>query len=197
MSSRSGNPSESPSPKCALCSSHHLSLTTPTHWWNESAHKVLETLDISLDVLVCQPCKKDALRVARNPTIVPRWEKKKVSSCVVDNCPNEVFVSTKVMDRAQISTAVEYTKLSITGDIPFPTPLCKSHYHALYNTLKPTCTNCKACGVSLRSRQSRPCPKLDKLEANLRNSIEFEITETDRLCMTCYMRYTQETEKGS
>ena len=84
--------------------------------------------------------------------------------------------------------ALESVKLQCRGQIQVPMPLCKHHYHLVYNLLQPTQTNCRVCDICLKHTQSRLCPQPDVIEAHLRDTVGFEghITSADKVCNSCY-----------
>ena len=73
-------------------------------------------------------------------------------------------------------------------ELPEPTPLCKHHYHLLYNILQPPQTNCVTCHISLWHCNSRPCPKPEIIELHLRENTGFEghLKAQDKVCYICY-----------
>lgn len=92
------------------------------------------------------------------------------------------------MSVEKIQSAIVSTGLVVCGDIPFPTPLCKHHYHVIYNELQPSQSHCVTCGSSLKHTTARFCPNPDLIEAHLREKTGFDghIKEADRVCFICY-----------
>ena len=62
--------------------------------------------------------------------------------------------------------------------LPNPTPLCKSHYHAVYDVYQ----------LHLRVGNDRPCPQPHAIQKYLSEHTNFEgnIFEGDSVCLTCY-----------
>ena len=93
----------------------------------------------------------------------------------------------------QIEAALEAIGLQTLADIPVPTPLCKQHYHQVYNLLQPTQTNCLNCGMSLRhaSPSPRPCPNPVMIEKYLQDNTGFEgnVRAQDKVCFPCYKSF--------
>ena len=73
---------------------------------------------------------------------------------------------------------------SSESQIPVPPPLCKHHYHQVYNYIQPTQTHCVTCGTSLKHSNSRVCPKPALIEQYLKENTEFDcqISDQDRVC---------------
>ena len=183
--------------QCELCSGCHVQLSHPTQWKSEQACALMTSLQVPLESLVCQPCRRDVNRLLTKPDFTPRWEKcKKRPACIADDCTDEVFVCTKVMDIQQLHLAIKTTGLVISDseNIPIPTPLCKTHYYYLYRSLQPSQTNCITCGTDLRNKVklSRTCPRSDVIESPLRDNTGFEgqIKEHDKVCYSCYKFHT-------
>ena len=80
---------------------------------------------------MCRPLRKD-------PSHCPRWEKCKINGCSIPQCENMFF------SKQSLEAAGENT---IPDTVP---PLCKYHYHVVYNTYKPTQMYCPTCGTRLR-----------------------------------------------
>ncbi len=55
-----------------------------------------------------------------------------------------------------------------------PTPLCKHHYHIVYNLLQPTQTHCITCGVSLKWSTPKYCTQPEVIEKHLNEHTGFE-----------------------
>ena len=74
----------------------------------------------------------------------------------------------------------------MSESLPNPTPLCKSHYHAVYDVHQSRKKNFKTCGKTLRVGNDRPCPQPHAIQKYLSEHIDFEgnIVEGDRVCLT-------------
>ena len=179
--------------KCKLCKSLHSQLSKPAQWKNELARSSAASLQLGMDSLVCRPCRYDISRVVTLPRYVPRWERLR-KTCYIATCCEEVFasISTKVANQAEIQTAMETTGLAISEDIPVPTPLCKHHYHTIYNILQPSQTHCVTCGLPLKGHNPRSCPKPELIEQHLKENTGFQgcINPGDKVCYTCYKSHT-------
>ena len=90
------------------------------------------------------------------------------------------FVRSKVATCAQVADILHCQ----IENVPYPTPLCKHHYHILYNTLQSQQMHCYTCGSSLRSGQTRICPDAKTIQQYLaeRTGLEGEIPENARVC---------------
>ena len=100
-------------------------------------------------------------RVLADATYVPRWEKgKRVGSnisCFVHNCTERSFTQSSLCVRKELSML----SLQFRSDsLPNPTPLCKTHYHAVYDVHQSQKKNCRTCGKRLEYiGNDRPCPQ--------------------------------------
>ena len=83
--------------------------------------------------------------------------------------------------------------LCIPSNVPIPTPLCKHHYHLIYNTLQPKQSHCPTCGSSLRTTTARPCPDVPHILKYLQEKTGFEgeLTENTKICYACYKSHLQ------
>ena len=111
--------------------------------------------------------------------------------CCITLCSESVFAHGRLGSSEQMQGALEIAGLQVSTDtMPVPTPLCKHHYHLVYNLLQPTQTNCITCGISLRSATPSPsyCPKPELIEKHLKDNTGFEghIGAQDKVCFTCY-----------
>ena len=55
-------------------------------------------------------------------------------------------------------SAMSEAGLELETEIPISTPVCKHHYHMVYNHTKPTQFNCAICKCSLKNKASKTCP---------------------------------------
>ena len=174
---------------CKLCSECRILMTTPGQWTNEAARNLVTSWQVTLDSLICKPCRDDVSKCLQNPSFTPRWRKRKEkqkTSCCVTNC-------SKFMQHNCTFTNIEEVFLAAnleckTPVIPVPAPLCIEHYRKVYNVINPTQTNCATCGMSLKHCDSRTCPNPREIESFLTNNAAFEghIQPTDKVCITCY-----------
>ena len=99
-------------------------------------------------------CRQDATRVVGDACYVPRWDKNKKSKCCIENCTEQAYACSKMASKEHVRAALETGELRCVREIQVPTPLCKRHYHIIYNILQPTQTNCPVCNISLKYTQS-------------------------------------------
>ncbi len=184
---------EGESRRCKLCQSHHSQLSSPAEWKDEQARAYALSLQVSLESLVCHPCRRDIPRA--NPKHVPRWRKQGISSdknrdtheCYVADCRERAFVSTTLGNSTQMKNAFNSMGLSCSEVIPTPTPLCQYHYHLIYDVLKGVQRQCVTCGTWLKFTSHRPCINPDAIQEYLKEHTGFEgqILSHDRVCLTC------------
>ena len=83
---------------CVLCQTSHSHMSTPSAWKNEQARKLVLSLQVSLESLVCRPYRDDIARMLSNSHYIPRWvdentkQDDKASCCVLE-CNNSHFAS--------------------------------------------------------------------------------------------------------
>ena len=118
------------------------------------------SMDIPADSLVCRPCRQDVTRVIEDAGYIPRWGKESRASsnsyCCVRNCSQLSIANTSMCSSDELKQIQDIEFQS--EPIPVPTPLCKSHYHAVYDALQTRRKNCRTCGRCLRMGNDRPCP---------------------------------------
>ena len=116
------------------------------------------------------------------------WKRKNI--CCVQSCNEYMCHSSRLGSNEDLlpSLFLAARLQCKTQSIPVPTPLCKHHYHLLYNTYLPTQTNCITCGISLKHAKPRPCPDPTAIQGYLKINTGFdsEILPTDKVCNTCY-----------
>ncbi len=163
-------------------------MSTPQTWRRAQAQQVALHLHLQPSSPVCRLCRDDITRLANNPQHVPRWEKhKEKCTCCVPRCSNTAFVQSRV------ATSEEVANVLGCPNAPYPTPLCKHHYHLLYNTLQPTQTHCCSCETPLRNVQARTCPDPQRIQQYLEQETGFEgtITSGAWVCTSCYKAHLQ------
>ena len=176
---------------CILCHSQTSTQTTPSQWKNEAARMYALALNVPMNGSVCQACRKDITRVLSNREHIPRWKKSlSVRECCVHGCENRVYASLHKSTSEDIEQIFSSCGLEAKHpSVPVPVPLCKHHYHLVYNRLEPRQEHCVTCGTSLRKQiNSKICPQPAIIEQHLRENADFEgkIKEGDRVCYTCY-----------
>ncbi len=190
-------PDAAKDPPCKLCNGQHRQLSSPHEWKSERARAYMQSIQVPRDSLVCRPCRDDVTRVLANSKYVPRWEKGKSSAgntgmkcnCCVRNCSDAAFVSTTLASSDQMKDAFDSTSLKCASEvIPIPTPLCKYHYHVIYDVLHSVQRQCATCGTWLKYTSHRTCPKPETVQEYLRQHTGFEgqIRINDQVCLTCY-----------
>lgn len=121
-------------PTCSLCLGQHRQCSTPASWKAEEARTLTLALNISVDDPVCSACRKDITRVLADSTYTPRWEKVQKKQCCIAQCCDSVFASLHKVTSTQLQTAFQTAGLKCTTPvIPMLSPLCKHHYHLVYN----------------------------------------------------------------
>ena len=111
------------------------------------------------------------------------------STCSISLCKQNVFVSLKKATSEELKMTLTSAGLQCTTtEVPIPTPLCKHHYHLVYNMLQPTQTHCVTCDVSLRHSKTKPCPEPEIIKKYLHDNASYDgdINEHDKVCYACY-----------
>ena len=82
-------------------------------WQNIQARDVVADYGITLNDIVCRPCRDDIRRIIANPSHSPRWEKIKhdVIKCCVKGCPDICFAHSTVTHSDTIKQILEYILL--------------------------------------------------------------------------------------
>ena len=148
--------------------------------------KNLQAQDITLTQLsltsVCQLCCNDIHRLIKSASITPRWEKGGTRpKCCISNCHATSFATSKIATSEQIS------KIFPCSNIPCPTPLCKRHYHSVYDTIQSEQTHCFTCNSSLCNFCVRVCPNPKLVQQVLgETSFEETIPASARVCAPYY-----------
>ena len=102
------------------------------------------SLKVSPRSLICRPYRDNVSRVMLKSEYTPRWIKSRKSlgnksslhDCCVRNCNNTAFVSSTLGTSDRMKHVFDTTGLKCDLDvIPIPMPLCKYHYHILYDNL--------------------------------------------------------------
>ena len=95
-----------------------------------------------------------------------KGECRKFVACkTVVNSPLRMLVCAVVMNSCK--QGIEFQN----EPIPVPTPLCKSHYHAVYDALQTRHKNCRTCGKRLRMGMDRPCPQPHTIQKYLYDTL--------------------------
>ena len=178
-------------PACDLCQDHHSHTSSPKEWKNENAQKYLQSLGMSLDWVVCHPCRQDVGQASADPAHTPRWERRRIrikSCCYLANC-HQLSIACATLRTTEFLNDIQFK----TYPPPTPTPLCKHHYHAVYNLRQVRQDNCRTCGRRLRAGNDRHYPQPKVVEAYLREHTDFtmDISESDHVCFTCYKSHLE------
>ena len=108
-----------------------------------------------------------------------RWGSK--INCCIAMYTSDLFAKSKIATREPIALySLQCENVSL------PAPLCKHHYHLLYNTLQ---TRCYTCQATLRNgSRIRTCPDAKLIQQYLADKIGFDGTIPDdaRVCTSCY-----------
>ena len=167
-------------PACHHFQDHHSHTSSPKEWKNENAQKCLRSLGMSLDCVVCRPCRQDIVQALADPAHTPRWERgrTRLKSCCY--C-HQLSIACATLRTTEFLYDIQF-------NLPTPIPLYKHHYHAVYNMLQVRQNNCRTCGRRLWAGNDRYCPQPKVVEAYLREHTDFtmDISESDRVCFTCY-----------
>ena len=175
--------------QCHLCHGHHQKVNSPSQWKSDDARRYVESLNVPADGLICQTCRKDITKVLSDSMFVPRWKKSNDKrECCIQQCSNTVFASLHKTSE-QVQSAIQSGGLKCSlSTVPTPAPLCKHHYHLVYNLLQPTQIHCITCGMSLKHSNTRLCPQPKFIENHLKENMGFVGTNggNDKVCYICY-----------
>ena len=112
-------------------------------WQNAQACELVSKLGITLDDIICRPCRDDIRSVLANCSYIPRWGKRnKLTKCCVKGCPDVCFVHSKVSDACTKKRIFEDKCLETEGNIPVYLPLyvyiTTTWYITSFSLSKPT-----------------------------------------------------------
>ena len=119
--------------------------------------------------------------------------------CCIAQCPEIAMTSLHKASSEEIQSALETVGLKcFTPEIPTPTPLCKHHYHLIYNLVQPTQTHCVTCGTSLKHSSPKVCPQPEVIEKHLRDNTDYDghINNHDKVCYACYRAHLVILKRG-
>lgn len=174
---------------CHLCLGHHVQTSQPSQWKSKKACAYISSLGVPVEATICKLCRDDITKVIDNPACTPRWKRMEEGNepCIVNGCLADSFVSTKLLSTLDLPS-LERNGLTVSGALPIPTPLCKSHYHKVYNIISPSQLNCATCGVSLKYSKPRLCAQPQVISKHLKETTGFDgtISHTDSVCYACY-----------
>ena len=174
---------------CSLCGKKHCQLSLLLSWKSESAQLLVRSLQVDVESYVCRPCRDDITRLLHNPDHKPRWAKERNAVCCMPGCNEKIFAHYKNVTQDNLLRIVsKITQEAVSLALPIPTPLCKAHYHLVYNELQPTQTHCITCKSDLRKSLTRACPAPSQIQEYLAENTGFEgeITSVTKVCFSCY-----------
>ena len=173
-------------------SARHRSTTpqTPGKWRNADARAlVLSSPEITQTSAICKPCRDDIAQCLANSEHIPRWEKRKSADteCCIQSCDRDAHHNTTHFSLEEMATLCRQAGIE-SNALTTPTPICKHHYHFLYNLQNPSQTKCTTCLVPLRYSKHRLCPEPETIELYLQQTTEFngKILPNSVICNTCY-----------
>ena len=112
---------------------------------SQSARDEALKLGIVPSDTICRPCRDDLRRICNNPNHVPRWEKKRqaIIKCSINGCDDACFTKLQVCNIKERLEKIP-VEVQFAENVPFPTPLCNSHYYFVYNAIhQPRQRNCQ------------------------------------------------------
>ena len=133
----------------------------------------LTQLSLTLVSRVCQLCCNVIRRLINSASITPTWEKGGTRPKCISNCHATSFATSNIATSEQIS------EIFPCSNIPCPTPLCKRHYHIVYDTIQSKQTHCFTYNSSLRNFRMRVCPNPKLVQQVLGERTGFEETIPD------------------
>ena len=87
------------STKCALCKVNHSHVSQVQTWQNTKTCDLVTRIGITLNDMICHPCRDDVGRVLANPSHSPRWKKtNELIKCCITSSLDVCFVHSKVTD---------------------------------------------------------------------------------------------------
>ena len=182
-------PGESVSQVCTLCELVHQHTSKVQTWQSPSARDEAFKLGIIPSDVICRPCRDDIRRIGSDSNHVPRWEKKRqeLTKCSIHGCGDVCFAKLQVTNVKEHLEKMHFD-VKFKENVPFPTPLCISHYHIVYHAIRPRQRSCQTCGANLRHETSRPCPNAAFIKKHLQDNAAFEgnLEVDDRVCFSCY-----------
>ena len=184
LPSADGNTADNQGIICSLCLAPHTQMSTPLSWKSIQAQDIaLTRLHLTHESHVCRLCWDDISRLVKSPHMKPRWEKTgRKLNCCVPMCTSTSFSTT------QIASGEEIAHILSCENLPHPTPLCKQHYHLVYDSLRSKQTHCCTCNSTIRSGRKCICPDPQRVQQYLEKNTGFEATipENGRVCTPCY-----------
>ena len=180
---------------CTLCHQQHTQLSSPSSWKNRVCQELAQSLRVPAHSPVCRPCRYDITRLAEDPTHHPRWEKERENKCAVPKCKNTFFCkrSIPVSDFRKYLVNKDENIPSTAEEHVYTTPLCKHHYHLVYNMSHPKQLHCPTCGTLLKMQNARSCPDPDAIQAYLSDKTGFDgvLCKGAKTCYACYKFHLQ------
>ena len=81
----SEDPINPPIDNCVLCEHHHDFMSDVSTWTNTDASSFAKEMSMDDGDCICCPCRDDVCRCLKNPSYIPRWEKRtrQISCCIL------------------------------------------------------------------------------------------------------------------
>ena len=107
--------------------------------------------------------------------------------CVIPQCENTFFSKCNI-PIPDIFQCLTLASENVPPKLDAAPPLCKHHYHVVYNTYKPTQTHCPTCYTWFHKQNARPCPDVASIATYLAEKTGYEGTlrQNDKVCFSCY-----------
>ena len=104
-------------------------------------------------------------------------------AALVHNCTERSFAQSSMCVSKELKSMLSLQFRS--ESLPNPTPLCKMHYHVVYDVHQSQKNNCRTCGKRLRVGNDRPCPQLHAIQKYLVNILTLKETSlrVSRCCL--------------
>ena len=66
-------------------------------------------MGLTMDSIICRPCRHDLSRLKATTSYIPRWEKSsnKTTSCAVELCDEKVFCTLQIAKKEEITQTLK------------------------------------------------------------------------------------------
>ena len=108
-------------------------MSSPSQWKSEQARALVTSLQVPIHSLVCRPCRQDVSRVIADHSYVPRWRKERAKVCCISDYNESVFACSRMANSETLRSAMDAAGVECSVNELPRTPLCKQHYHMIYN----------------------------------------------------------------
>ena len=146
----------SQSAACTLCNQLHTQLSSPKSWKNDSCQQFAQSLDISEYSLICHPYRNDITRLTKDPSHHPRWEKCRVTECIIPQCKNTFFSKCSI-PHDDIIQCLTSARENIPPNLVSTTTIWYTMYISQH----------KHTGAVLQKQSTRPCPNTERIQSYL------------------------------